>query len=274
MFAVFEESDAEAAALGHGLSAVLDDVEDSLLEQVDIDFGDERLGGKVAGEDHVPVEHFVGGEGDDVGDDLAEVVFDETDLNRAGEVDEGLNDAVEAVNFGVDDLEVAVGSFAAFAEFSFEQFQMNDDCVDGVLDFMADAGGEPTDGGHAAGEFQFGFDDLDGLLIMECEQSAESLSRAVVVNEVEGDYDAMSGLGENFFLYEGESGLPGIADSSPENGVTVEDFAGVMSEDLVTVESEKAADGVGDEHGASVSSEEENAVLEVSEDLVEVFLEG
>ena len=49
----------------------------------------------------------------------------------------------------VDDLEVPRRGAIGVAELGFEQLKVNDDCVNGVLDFVADAGGESADGSHA-----------------------------------------------------------------------------------------------------------------------------
>ena len=75
-------------------------------------------------------------------------------------------------------------------------------------------------------------------------------------------------------LNEGDAGVEGIAEALPEYGGTVEDFAGVEAEDAVALDGEEAARRLGDQHGAAIAGEEQDAVLEVAEDLVEVFLES
>ena len=123
--------------------------------------------------------HIVGGEflggGSDVADDWAQVLLAELDLHGAGEVDQGLDDAVKAVNLGVNDFEVADGGCAGVAELGLEQLEVDDDGVDGVLDLVADAGGEAADGGHAAGEFQLRLDLLGGLEVVEGDERAQAL---------------------------------------------------------------------------------------------------
>ena len=62
---------------------------------------------------------------------------------------------------------------------------MDDDGVDGVLDLVSDAGGEASDGGHAAGDLQFGLDLFNRLQVVEGDQCAEALAGVVVENEIE-----------------------------------------------------------------------------------------
>ena len=68
-----------------------------------------------------------------------------------------------------------------------QQFEVNHDRIDGILDFVSDAGSEAADGRHAARDFQLGFDLLDRFEIVDGEQSAErmTVARLGVVDKVE-----------------------------------------------------------------------------------------
>ncbi len=61
---------------------------------------------------------------------------------------------------------------------------MDHDGVDGVLYFVADPGGEPADGRHAAGQLQFRFDLLDRFQIVQGDQRAQSLAAHVIMDKI------------------------------------------------------------------------------------------
>jgi hypothetical protein len=67
----------------------------------------ERNGGQDADKRDVVGGELFDGKGEDGADDVAKIVFAELKLDRAAEVDEHLHDAIEAVNLGLDNLEMA-----------------------------------------------------------------------------------------------------------------------------------------------------------------------
>ena len=205
----------------------------------------------------------------------AQILILQLKLDRAGEIDEGLDDAIEAADLALDDVEVAQ-RVAADLNLVPEQFQVNDDGVDGVLDFVADAGRESADRGHAARNLQLGFDLPNGFEVVDGEQSAEGMTVAGlgVVDEVEGDLDAAAGFGGDFFLDDGHAALERVAYEAAEAGVAVEDLADFSAEDAFAADVEEALAGAGDQDGAGVAGEEHDAVLQVGEDLVEVLAQG
>ena len=79
------------------------------------------------------------------------------------------------MDLGVDDFEVPHRGGAGVAELGLEQLQVNHDGVDGVLHLVADAGGEPADGGHAPRELQLRLDRLGRFQIVQHHQRAQPL---------------------------------------------------------------------------------------------------
>ena len=78
----------------------------------------------------------------------------EVKFHGAGEVGEGLDDAIEALHLTGEDIDVALCSFAGAVAcgcyFGAKEFEVNDHGIDGIFDFVADAGGEFADGGESA----------------------------------------------------------------------------------------------------------------------------
>jgi len=273
-FAFFFKDDAEGTAFGHGLGAVLDDVEGGLLDEVGVNVDEHGAVGQLVDEGDVVGGEFGGGEGEDAADDGAEVLFAELEFNGSAEIDEELDNAVEAMDFGFDDFEVTHGRSAGTGELAFEELDMDDDGVDGVFDFVPDAGGESADGGHAAGELEFRLDGFGGLKVMKGNERAEALAGVVVEDEVDGGLDAATGFGEDFFLNEGDAGVKRVAEDDAEDGGAIEDFASVEAEDCVSLDGEESAGGFRDKDSAAVSGEEQDAVLKISENLIEVLFQG
>ena len=175
-----------------------------------------------------------------------------------------MDDAVEAVDFGVDDFKVAEGGRAGFTELGFEQFEVDDDGVDGVFDLVTDAGGEAADGGHAAGELELGLDGLDGLKIVEGEERAQALSRFAVVDELKGEFDAAAGFSDDDFLGQRRGGCECLAEGAAESSIGVEDLVCLEAEYGSLFAGEKALGGLRNENGAVVGGEQEDAVLKVA----------
>jgi len=153
------------------------------------------------------------GKGEHGTDDGAEIVLAELKLDRPAKIDEHLHNAIETMNFGFDDFEMAGGRSAGAGgcELALEELNVNNDGVDGVLDFVAHSGGEAADGGHAAGELELGLDGLDGFEIVEGEERAQSLTRLTVMNELEGEFDALAGFSDDDFLGQRSASREGLA---------------------------------------------------------------
>ena len=110
------------SALGHGLGAIQDDVQDSLFDQVGVHFSDHRAFRHMAGNTHVMGLELGRGEHENAGDDAAEVLFLELKLDWPREVDQRLDNPIEvpgALSF------LAYGHFGSF--------------VHGLNDFPKDA---------------------------------------------------------------------------------------------------------------------------------------
>ncbi len=93
-------------------------------------------------------------------------------------------------------------------------------------------------------------------------------------DEIEGDLDAASGLGLDLLLVQGAAGFEGVADQAAELGLQAEDAVDAAAEEAGAGDAEEALDGVGDQGGAALRGEEQDAVLQVRHDRVEVLLEG
>ena len=75
---------------------------------------------------------------------LAQIQF-----HRARKIHQHLHYAVKAMNLGVDDFKMTDSGTAGLAQLGLEQLKMHHDGVDGILDLVAHAGGEPADRRHA-----------------------------------------------------------------------------------------------------------------------------
>jgi len=145
-----EGAQGESAAVGHGLDAVDDDVEDGLAHEVGIDAHGQRPGTEFLHDFDAVGAGFGRGERNHGGGERAQIERGEGELDGTGEIGEGLDDAIQAVNFRTDDIDVAAGVRVGLEDALAQQFEVNDDGVDGILDLVSDAGGEASDGGETA----------------------------------------------------------------------------------------------------------------------------
>ncbi len=206
----------------------------------------------------------------------------EVEFHGAGEVGQGLDDAVEALHLSGEDIDVALCSFAGTVaccgDFGAEEFEVNDHGVDGIFDFVAYAGGEFADGGQAPGDFEFLSELQGGLGIAQGEEGAEASGAALsVVDAVEGDLDLASVFQGDGLCDDGATAGEGLQYGCAEGGFGVEDLFDAEPDHVllgVFGEVEEVCDGIGDHDGAVVGGEEQDAVAEGVEHLVEVGLEG
>ena len=205
----------------------------------------------------------------------AQILILELQLDRAGEIDQGLDDPVQAANLALDDVQVAQ-RIAADLDLVPQQLKVDDDGVDGILDFVPDAGSEAADRRHAPGNLQLGLDLPNRFEVVNGEQSAErmAVARLRVVDEVERDFDPAPGLGGHLFLHDRHPAFEGVADEPAEAGRAVEDLPDLGAENPLAADVEEALAGAGDQHGAGVAGEEHDPVLQIGEDLIEVLAQG
>jgi len=89
------------------------------------------------------------------------------------------------MNLCLDYLQMANGRSAGVAQFRLEQFQVYHYGVDGILDLVTHAPGQPANRRHAPGEFKLRLDFFSRLRIMEGDQRAQSFPGVTVVNQVQ-----------------------------------------------------------------------------------------
>ncbi len=107
---------------------------------------------------------------------------------------------------------------AGVAQLGLEQLQVDHDGVDGVLDFVAHAGGEPADGGHAPRELELRLDGFGRFKIVQHDQRAQPLLRVFVVDELQRCLNAASGFRANLFLDQRGAGVEGLAQHPAQGG--------------------------------------------------------
>ena len=150
---------------------------------------------------------------------------------------------------------------------------MHHDGVDGILDLVAHAGREPADGRHAPRKLQFRLDLLHRFKIVQRHQRAQTHPCIVVVDEVHRCLDATPRLGADLFLHQRDPGVESLAKRSSQHRGIIEDFARLQTQNVVALDVEKAPRRLRHQHRAPVPGEQQNAVLQISENLVEIFLQ-
>ena len=117
-YAVASGNYLELAAVGHGLHAVDDDVEQGLLDEIGVDANGELLGRDLTNDLHAVLRCVGDGEQGNIFERAAQIGFGETQLDGTGEIDERLHDAIEAPDLAGDDVQMAerigleLGSFS------------------------------------------------------------------------------------------------------------------------------------------------------------------
>ena len=86
----------------------------------------------------------------DVVHQAAQIAVRQAQLNRTGEVHQGLHYAIEALDLVADYVHVAASIRVGLLQLLPQHLQMDDDGVDGVLDFVGHARGQAANGGQAA----------------------------------------------------------------------------------------------------------------------------
>ena len=87
--------------------------------------------------------------------DASQINFFKPQLTRPGEVNQDLNDAIEAVNLVADDVHVTARVGINLVQFVLQKLQMQNDRVDRVLDFVGDAACGSCARGETTRQFQF-----------------------------------------------------------------------------------------------------------------------
>ena len=173
-----EAAKGEGAAFGHGLHAVDHHVEHGLLDEVGVDADGQRLRAEILHDFDLVGAGFGCGEGDDLGGQGAQIERGKLEIDGAGEVDQGFNHAVEAMDLRSDDIHVAARLGIELEDALAQNLQVDDDGVDGIFDLVGDAGGQASDGGEAARELDLIFNAADGLGIAHGEQRADGTPRS------------------------------------------------------------------------------------------------
>src|SRR6185312_5068527 len=89
-------------------------------------------------------------EHDDVVKQLADVNLHQAQFHGPGKVHESLNYAIETPDLTANDVDVTFGVAIRVFELLPQHLEVDDDGVDGVFDFVRDAGGQPANRRHAA----------------------------------------------------------------------------------------------------------------------------
>ena len=96
---VFGKAHFELATGGHGLGTVNDDVQERLFHEVGVDAAGHGARGGVAFDGDAAGLELGRSQHEDAGDDTAQILILELELDGAREIDKGLNHAVESANF-------------------------------------------------------------------------------------------------------------------------------------------------------------------------------
>ena len=149
---------------------------------------------------------------------------------------------------------------------------MNDDGVDRIFDLVGYAGGEASDGGETAREFDLVFNAADRLGIANGEQGADG--SAALGDEVERELNPPSLLDLNLargnFLAQGK----GVEHDASEASGVVKNLLDHLAEHLAARAADEAFGRGADQHDAAIAGEQDQSILQGGHELVEVFLEG
>jgi hypothetical protein len=129
---IFRDADFEDAAGRHSLGAVDDDIQQGLFQKVGIDAAEDGPRGRLAFYRDATRLELGRSQHQHTGHHAAQVLILKLELDGTGKVDEGLDHAVEAANFALDDVEMAE-SVTAGMDFVAKQFEVHDDGIDRVL---------------------------------------------------------------------------------------------------------------------------------------------
>ena len=151
---------------------------------------------------------------------------------------------------------------------------MHHDGIDRILDFMTDTRRQPADRRHAPRKFQFRLDLLHRFEVVQRDQRTKAHPRMVVVDKVHRSLNATARFSLDLFLHQRHSCIEGLAERSSQHRGIVENLTRLQTQNVIAFEVEKSLSRLRNQHRASVPGEQQNAVLQVSENLVEVFLQG
>ena len=133
-------------ACGHCLTSIDDDVEQSLLEHINVGFNLERIAG-VPGYDLNFTVRINGREQHHFAQYFIRIIFARLHLYRARKIEKGLDDTIQAINLGSQNLNVRAG-IASGLKFGAQQFQVEHHRVQRVFDFVGNAGGDAAERGN------------------------------------------------------------------------------------------------------------------------------
>src|ERR1700677_392974 len=170
----------ECSSRGHRLHAIDNEIQDRLLDQIGVDSHHECvlfvrqvffkqimfnqvMTWQFEHDAHTVARGVGGGERRYALQNLAQVDILEAKVARTREVNQNLNDAVEATDFAADDVHVTASIGVVLLEFILQQLQVQHDGIDRVLYFVGHASGEPSTGGKAARNFYLIFSPAHGL---------------------------------------------------------------------------------------------------------------
>src|ERR1039458_56384 len=175
------------------------------------------------------------------------------------------------MNLRVNNVHVAPRLGVQLQDALAQNLEMDDDGVDGVFDLVGDAGGETSDGGQTAREFDLVANAADGFGVAHGEQGADG--SAALGDEVEGELHPAAvldlDLARGHILAEGE----GVQHDASEAAGVVEDGFHHLAEHLPAREADEALGGSADQHDAAIAGEEDEPLLQGGHELIEVSLE-
>src|SRR5580700_1313143 len=162
---VFGQPDLQQAARGHGLRPLEHYLQQGLFQQVGVDPAEDGPSRRLALDGDVARLELGGGQPQHAGHNRAQILILELELHGAREINQRLDNTIEAANLALDNVEMPQ-RVAAGMNLVPEQLQMDDDGVDGILDLVADSGREAADRGHAARNLELGLDLADRLQVV------------------------------------------------------------------------------------------------------------
>ncbi len=140
----------EYSALGHGLNAIDHDIQNGLLHQINVNLDRQPLLRQMALDGHAVLLGVGSSQLRHIFHQSAQVDFFEVKIARPGEIHQRLHDAIQAADFGVDDVHVAARIGLLVRQFVLQKLQVQHDGVDRILHLVRHAASETSAGRKTA----------------------------------------------------------------------------------------------------------------------------
>src|ERR1039458_10015225 len=191
---------------------------------------------------------------------------------------EGFHDAVEAQDFAGDDLHLRFDGGVAARELAAGDFDVEEDGVQRILDFVGDAAGDAADGGEAVRGLELVADLALGFGIAQADDETGTGigSAGLSFEEVDGEQHggALRRAGErDAAVANVDAGGGGFVDEKAEVGGRWEDFGDGLAGESGAVAAEEFIDRAGSEDQAAFAVEDEDGIFEIAQQAVHVAAE-